>query len=184
MESYVPKLKLMERDVIENMVKKYDYKSRFQVPMLKSIVISCAHNAAKEDTKFLDEAMEQIARISSQKPVRTKSRKAISNFKIKEDQPIGCRVTLRREKMWEFLDRLVNIAIPRMRDFRGLDRKSFDRDGNYNLGIPDIAVFPEVQVRKVTKAIGVGVSFCMKTSSIDEAVTFLGMLGVPFKKNG
>ncbi|PIU17938.1 MAG: 50S ribosomal protein L5 [Elusimicrobia bacterium CG08_land_8_20_14_0_20_44_26] len=181
-KNYIPKLKKLEALVVDEMAKKYKYSNKLQAPKLEKIVVSTSHNAAKEDTKFLDEAIEQIARITGQRPVRTHVRMAISNFKIKENQPIGCKVTLRRECMWEFLDRFVNIAVPRMRDFRGFGNKSFDKSGNYNLGIADITIFPEAQVSKISRAIGVGITFCVKTSTIDEALTYLGMLGVPFRK--
>jgi len=179
---YVPRLKEINKKVIVEMVKKFKYKNKLQAPRLLKIVISSAHNAAKEDTKFLDEAITQIARIAGQQPVRTKARLAISNFKIKDGQPLGCRVTLRKDKMWEFLDRFVNIAIPRMRDFRGLGKKSFDKAGNYNMGLKDISIFPEVQASKVSKPVGIGITLCMRTKTVEEGETYLGMLGVPFRK--
>jgi len=179
---YVPRLKEINEKVVLEMVKKFKYKNKLQSPRLLKIVISCAHNAAKEDAKFLDEAIAQVARIAGQQPVRTKARQAISNFKTKAGQPLGCMATLRKDKMWEFLDRFVNIAIPRMRDFRGLGKKSFDNGGNYNIGIKDISIFPEVQVSKISKPVGIGITLCLKTKTIEEGETYLGMLGVPFRK--
>ncbi|PKN00363.1 MAG: 50S ribosomal protein L5 [Elusimicrobia bacterium HGW-Elusimicrobia-2] len=179
---YTPRFIGIKKEVVKEMVKKYKYANDMQAPRLEKIVISCSHNAAKEDAKYLDEAVAQIERITGQKAKRTRTRKAISNFKTKEGQPIGCAVTLRRYRMWEFMDRFINIAVPRMRDFRGLSKKSFDKAGNYSIGLKDIAIFPEMQIRKVTKTVGVGITFCIKASSVDEAVTYLGMLGVPFKK--
>ncbi len=181
-DKYTPRFIEVHKKVIAEMVKKYKYGNTMQVPRLEKIVISCSHNAAKEDVKYLDEAVAQIERITGQKALRTKTRKAVSNFKIKEGQPIGCRVTLRRDRMWEFMDRFINVAVPRMRDFRGLSNKSFDRAGNYSIGLKDISIFPEVQARKITKTIGVGITFCIKAANVSEAVTYLGMLGVPFKK--
>lgn len=181
-KEYTPRLKEINEKVILEMIKKFKYENKFQSPRLLKIVISCAHNAAKEDAKFLDEAIVQVARIAGQQPIRSKARQAISNFKLKIDQPIGCKVTLRKDRMWEFLDRFVNIAIPRMRDFRGLEKKSFDKEGNYNIGLKDISIFPEVQVSKLSKPVGIGITFCMKTKTVEEGETYLGMLGVPFRK--
>ncbi|MCD6412533.1 MAG: 50S ribosomal protein L5 [Elusimicrobia bacterium] len=181
-KKYIPRLKEAHEKVVEQMAKKFKYKNRFQAPKITKIVISVSHNAAKEDTKYLDEAMVQIARITGQQPIRTVSRQAISNFKIKKNQPLGCKVTLRRERMYEFLDRFVNIAIPRMRDFRGLDKKSFDKAGNYNIGVSDITIFPEVQPGKISGAVGMGITICVKARTAEEGMTYLGMLGVPFRK--
>ena len=181
-EKYIPRFIELQKKVVAEMVKKYKYGNAMQAPRLDKIVISCSHNAAKEDVKYLDEAVAQVERITGQKALRTKTRKAVSNFKIKENQPIGCRVTLRRDRMWEFMDRFINVAVPRMRDFRGLSNKSFDRAGNYSIGLKDISIFPEAQARKITRTIGVGITFCIKAASVSEAVTYLGMLGVPFKK--
>ena len=180
--AYTPRLKAVNAKVVEELVKKHKYKNKLQSPKLEKIVVSTAHNAAKEDTKYLDEAIVQIARITGQAPVRTTVRQAISNFKIKSKQPIGCKVTLRRDIMWEFLDRLVNIAVPRMRDFRGLNKKAFDKAGNYNMGISDITIFPEAQVSKISRPIGIGITFCVKAATVAEATDYLGMLGVPFRK--
>ncbi|MBA3066826.1 50S ribosomal protein L5 [bacterium] len=181
-DKYIPRLIEVHKKVLAEMVKKYNYGNVMQGPRLKKIVISCSHNAAKEDAKYLDEAVSQIERITGQKALRTKTKKAISNFKTKVGQPIGCTVTLRRDRMWEFMDRFINIAIPRMRDFRGLSNKSFDRVGNYSIGLKDISIFPETQASKITKTIGLGITFCIKAATVSEAVTYLGMLGVPFKK--
>ncbi len=181
-EKYVPRLKEAESKIVDDLMKKFNYKNRFEAPRMTKIVISTAYNAAKEDTKFLDEAMNQIARIAGQQPVRTVSRRAVSNFKIKKNQPVGCKVTLRRERMYEFLDRFINIAIPRMRDFRGLDKKSFDRDGNYNVGVPDITIFPEAQPGKISRPIGIGITICVRARNTEEGMTYLGMLGVPFRR--
>ncbi len=181
-DKYTPRFIEVQKKVIGEMVKKYKYGNAMQVPRLEKIVLSCSHNAAKEDVKYLDEAIAQIERITGQKALLTKTKKAVSNFKIKENQPIGCAVTMRRYRMWEFMDRFINIAVPRMRDFRGLSNKSFDRAGNYSIGLKDISIFPEVQARKITKTIGVGITFCIKAATVSEAVTYLGMMGVPFKK--
>jgi len=179
---YTPRFIDIQKKVVKEMVKKYNYVNDMQAPRLQKIVISCSHNAAKEDAKYLDEAVTQIERITGQKAKRTKTRTAISNFKTKQGQAIGCVVTLRRDRMWEFVDRFINIAVPRMRDFRGLSNKSFDKEGNYSIGLKDIAIFPETQIRKITKTVGIGITCCIKASSVEEAVTYLGMLGVPFKK--
>lgn len=181
-DKYVPRMVELNKKVTKAMIEKYKYKNAMCAPRLTKISISCSHNAAKEDTKYLDEALTQITRITGRKSLRTKTRQAVSNFKTKVGQPIGCKLTLRRDIMWEFMDRFINIAIPRMRDFRGLSRTSFDKQGNYNIGVKDISVFPEYQVAKVSRPIGVGITFSVQTASVDEAITYLGMLGMPFKK--
>jgi len=184
-KKYTPRLKDVDKKVKEEMKKKYNYKNLLEAPALEKVVISTGHNPAKEDLKFLDEAIDQIALITGQRPVRTLARKSVSNFKIRKGQPIGCKVILRRDRMWEFLDRLINIAIPRMRDFRGLNKNSFDNDGNYNIGIKDISIFPEVNVAKISRPIGLSITFCIKNNgnkSVDEIRNYLGMLGVPFRK--
>ncbi|MCD6423412.1 MAG: 50S ribosomal protein L5 [Elusimicrobia bacterium] len=184
-KKYIPRLKEVDKKVKEEMKKKYNYKNILEAPTLEKIVVSTGHNPAKEDLKYLDEALDQIALITGQRPVRTLARKSVSNFKIRKGQPIGCKVTLRKDRMWEFLDRFINIAIPRMRDFRGLNKNAFDRDGNYSIGIRDISIFPEVNIAKISRPIGLCITLCVKNNgkrSIDEIRNYLGMIGVPFRK--
>lgn len=158
------------------------YKNKMQVPRLDKIVINIGVGDAVSDAKLIDEAVGCLRDISGQKPVVTKARKAISNFKLREDMPIGCKVTLRGNRMYEFFDRLVSIAIPRIRDFRGLPKKSFDGFGNYTMGIKEQIVFLEIDRDKVSRISGMDICICTSAATNKEAYALLEEMGMPFRK--
>lgn len=164
------------------MMKRFGYKNIMQVPRLEKIVLNMGVGDAVADAKLIDEAVMTLRDISGQKPVVTRARKAISNFKLRENMPIGCKVTMRGERMWEFFDRLVAITIPRIRDFRGLSRKSFDGFGNYTLGIKEQIVFLEIDRDKVSKISGMDISICTTAESNEEGLALLEEMGMPFRK--
>ncbi len=158
------------------------YKNKLAVPALKKIVINVGLGEAVQDIKFLDAAQREIAMITGQKPVVTKAKKAIANFKIRKGSSIGCKVTLRKAMMYEFLDRLISVTIPRIRDFRGLSVKSFDRTGNYSFGLNEQSIFPEVDADKIMKAYGMDITICTTAKTEKEAYELLRLLGRPFTK--
>ena len=164
------------------MTKKFGYKNVMQVPRLEKIVINMGIGEAKENSKVLDAAMAELAIISGQKPVATRAKNSIANFKIREGMPIGCKVTLRGERMYEFLDRLINLALPRVRDFRGVNPNAFDGRGNYALGIKEQLIFPEIEYDKVDKVIGMDVIVVTTAGTDEEARELLAQFGMPFKK--
>ena len=163
--------------------KQLNMKSVMQVPKLEKIVINMSMKEAVGNPKLLNVAADELSTISGQRAVITKSKKAISNFKLRENVPIGCRVTLRGEKMWSFLERLINIATPRVRDFRGLPARGFDGHGNYNMGFKEQIVFPEINYEKVDKVQGMNVTICTSGKNDAEGKALLDALGMPFKKN-
>jgi large subunit ribosomal protein L5 len=169
------------KQVVEHLMKRFSYKNRMQVPRLKKIVINVGLGDAVQNPKLLDSAVEEIAAISGQKPVIRRARKSIASFKLREGMPIGVTVTLRRERMWEFFDRLVSIALPRVRDFRGISPKAFDGAGNYTLGLKEQIVFPEINFDKVDHVHGMNITFVTSAGSNEEAKEMLGMLGMPFR---
>ena len=171
-----------KNDIVPSLMKKFGYKSVMQVPKLDKIVVNMGVGAAVADPKILEEAVKELETITGQKPSVRKAKKAISNFKLREGLKIGAMVTLRRERMYEFLDRLVNIALPRVRDFRGLSDKSFDGRGNYTLGVKEQIIFPEINVEKITKVMGMDVTFVTTAKSDAEAFDLLSAFGVPFAK--
>lgn len=171
-----------KKDVIPQLMKRFQYKSVMQVPKLEKIAVNVGVGMATQDPKILDVAVKELEAITGQKVAITKSKKAISNFKLREDLPIGCRVTLRRAQMYEFLDRLINIALPRVRDFRGVSDKSFDGRGNYTLGIKEQIIFPEIDVDKVSRISGMDVTFVTTARTDAEAYELLKALGLPFVK--
>ncbi len=168
--------------VLPNIQKRFELKSRMQVPKLDKIKINCGVGQATQDQKLLEEAVDVLRTITGQQPVITKSKKAISNFKLREDQPIGCAVTLRGKMMYEFFDRLVNITLPRVRDFRGLKRKSFDGHGNYSMGIKEQLVFNEISAEKVNKIMGMDITICTTAKTDEHALVLLEEMGLPFRK--
>jgi large subunit ribosomal protein L5 len=183
----LPTPRLLERyrkEIVPELVKIMGYKSVMQAPRLKKIVINMGVGEAITDIKFLEKSMEELAMIAGQKPVMTRSKKAIANFKIREGQPIGCRVTLRRQRMYEFLDRFISVALPRIRDFRGLSADSFDANGNYTIGITEQGVFPEIDTDKVTREQGMDVTIVMNSRSKKESYELLKLLGIPFSAAG
>ena len=164
------------------MTKKFGYKNVMQVPRLEKIVINMGIGEAKENSKVLDAAMAELAIISGQKPVATRAKNSIANFKIREGMPIGCKVTLRGERMYEFFDRLINLALPRVRDFRGVNPNAFDGRGNYALGIKEQLIFPEIEYDKVDKVRGMDVIVVTTAETDEEARELLAQFGMPFKK--
>ena len=163
-------------------MKRFGYANVMQVPRVEKVVINMGVGAATGDAKLLDEAVACVRDISGQKPVVTRAKKAISNFKLRENMPIGTKVTLRNVRMWEFLDRLIAIAIPRIRDFRGLPRKSFDGQGNYTLGVKEQIVFLEVDRDKVSRITGMDITICTSAKNDEEGLALLEELGMPFRK--
>ena len=169
---------------IKNELKsKLGFKNLFEVPKLKKIVLNMGVGDGKDDSKLIDKALDDLSLISGQKAVKTKSKKAISGFKIRAGMPLGVKVTLRNKIMYEFLDRLVNIAIPRIRDFRGLNMKSFDGNGNFSMGIKEHVIFPEINFDKVEKIRGMDITICTSAKNNNEAIELLKSFNMPFKDN-
>ena len=169
-------------EVIPALTKQFGYKTEMQVPRITKITLNMGVGDAVNDKKLVDHAVEDLTKISGQKPIVTKTRKAIANFKIRENMPIGCMVTLRGERMYEFLDRLVTIAFPRVRDFRGVSARSFDGRGNYALGIREQLLFPEIDYDKVEKVRGMEMIFVTTAQSDEECKELLRLMGMPFTK--
>ena len=169
-------------EIVDAMVKKFGYKNKMQAPKIEKIVINMGVGEAKENSKVLDAAVADLEIISGQKPVVTRAKNSIANFKLREGMPIGCKVTLRGDKMYEFLDRLVNLALPRVRDFRGVSPDSFDGRGNYALGIKEQLIFPEIEYDKVDKVRGMDVIIVTTAGTDEEARELLTQFGMPFKK--
>lgn len=168
-------------NVIKLLQKDFSYKSVMQIPRLTKITINMGIGEASVDKKIVDSAVNDLSLISGQKPVVTLAKKAIAGFKIRENMPIGCKVTLRRSKMYEFLDRLVNFSIPRIRDFRGLIPKGFDQQGNYNMGITEQIVFPEIDYDKIDKLRGMNISFTTTALTLKEGYALMAAFQFPFK---
>jgi large subunit ribosomal protein L5 len=173
-----------ESEIMPELMRELKIENRMRAPRLSKIVINLALGEARENVKLLDAAAEELTVITGQKPVITKARKAISNFKLREGMPIGAMVTLRRERMYEFFDRLVNIALPRVRDFRGVSDKSFDGRGNYSLGIREHTIFPELNLDKVDKVKGLTISVITTARSDHEGYMLLRAMGMPFRSAG
>ena len=169
-------------EIVDAMVKKFGYKNKMQAPKIEKIVINMGVGEAKENSKVLDAAVSDLELISGQKPLVTRAKNSIANFKLREGMPIGCKVTLRGDKMYEFLDRLVNLALPRVRDFRGVNPDSFDGRGNYALGIKEQLIFPEIEYDKVDKVRGMDVIIVTTAETDEEARELLTQFGMPFKK--
>ncbi len=178
-----PRLQARYEDAVRQaMVDKYGYTNPHQVPRIEKITLNMGVGAAIGDKKVLDLAFDAMTEIAGQKPVITNARKSIANFKLREGMPIGCMVTLRRQRMYEFLDRLVAIVLPRVRDFRGINRKAFDGRGNYTLGLTEQLVFPELNPDKFTRPQGMNITIVTSAETNDEARDLLEMLGMPFKQ--
>ena len=169
------------KDIAPAIIQKLGLKNMLQVPRLEKIVVSMGLGAGAADTKILEGACKELALITGQRPVVTKARKAISNFKIRKGSSVGCRVTLRGHKMYEFLDRLINVALPRIRDFRGLSLNSFDGGGNYSLGITEHTIFPEVDIDKVQKPQGMNITIVTTAEKTASAIELLKTFGFPFR---
>ncbi len=173
---------LYYEEIVPAMVKKFDYKNTMEVPKLDKIVINMGVGEAKENAKIIDHAVSDLELISGQKPIVIKARKSIANFKLREGMPVGCKVTLRGARMYEFADRLINLALPRVRDFRGVNPNSFDGRGNYALGIKEQLIFPEIDYDKVDKARGMDIVFVTTANTDEEAREMLTQFGMPFRK--
>jgi large subunit ribosomal protein L5 len=173
--------KKYQEEVIPALMEQFQYSSVMEVPKLVKISLNQGVGAATQDKKLVDSAAEELSLISGQKAVVTRARKSISNFKLREGMPIGTRVTLRSERMYEFLDRLISVALPRVRDFRGISDKSFDGRGNYSMGITEHIIFPEIDIDKVSRISGLDVTFVTTAKTDAEALALLKGLGLPFK---
>lgn len=182
-KDYTPRLrKVYEDEVRAKLIKEFGYKSKFEVPAIEKIVLNMGVGDAVNDTKKVTTAAADLALIAGQKPVITHARKAISTFKVRENMPIGCKVTLRKTRMYEFLDRLVTIALPRIRDFRGLNPKSFDGRGNYAMGIKEHLIFPEIDYDKAESQLGMDIIVCTTAKNDDEARALLRAFNFPFRQ--
>lgn len=169
------------KEVVAALMKQFGYKNPMQVPRMDRIVVNLGLGEAVTTPKLIDTAVQEVAAITGQKPVVTRARKSIAGFKLREGMPIGVKVTLRRERMWEFMDRLISLALPRVRDFRGISPKGFDGSGNYTLGLKEQIVFPEIEFDKVDRVKGMNVTFVTTASTNDEAKELLRQLGMPFR---
>ena len=179
---YAPRLAdKYKKEVIPALGKKFGYKSIMQTPRLEKICVNRGVNGAVADKKLVDVAVDELSNITGQKAIPTRSKKDISNFKLRKDMPIGARVTLRGERMYEFLDRLIAVALPRVRDFKGISDKAFDGRGNYTLGVTEQIIFPEIDIDKVNKITGMDITFVTTAQNNEEAYELLKELGLPFK---
>lgn len=179
---YTPRLAdKYKKEVVPALVKKFAYESVMQAPKLEKICLNRGVNGAVTDKKLVDIALDELTTISGQKAVSTMSKKDISNFKLRKHMPIGARVTLRGVKMFEFLDRLISVALPRVRDFKGVNEKSFDGRGNYTMGVTEQIIFPEIDIDKVNKITGLDITFVTTAQTDEEAYELLRELGIPFK---
>ncbi len=172
---------LYEKEIVPHLVKEFNYKNVMEVPKLQKIVVNMGLGEAIQNIKILDSAVEELAAITGQKAVITKAKKSIASFKLRQGMPIGCMVTLRRAKMYEFLDRLLNVALPRVRDFKGISGTAFDGRGNYTLGIKEQLIFPEISYEKVDKVKGLNVTIVTSAKNDEECKALLKQLGMPFR---
>ncbi|EJF53400.1 ribosomal protein L5 [Saprospira grandis DSM 2844] len=180
--SYQPRLKQKyQEEVVAKLKEKFQYKSIMQVPQLEKICVSQGVGMATSDKKLVDNAVGELTLITGQRAVKTRAKKSISNFKLREGMPIGARVTLRGTNMYEFLDRLINVALPRVRDFRGISNKSFDGRGNYTLGVTEQIIFPEINLDKIPRITGMDITFVTSAPTDEESLELLTLLGLPFK---
>lgn len=175
-------LEKFRNEITPEMMKLFNYRNKLEVPRLVKVVINVGLGEATQDAKLLESVQSEIAAITGQKPVLTRAKKAIANFKIRRGLAIGCKVTLRRLRMYEFLDRLISVAIPRIRDFRGLSPNSFDESGNYSFGLNEQLIFPEIDVDKVMKVHGMDITIATTAGNKDEAFELLRLIGFPFAK--
>lgn len=177
----IPRLKeKYENEVAQALMQKFNYESTMQIPKLEKVVINMGVGDARENAKALDSAVSDLAIITGQKPIVTKAKKSIANFKVRKGMPIGCKVTLRGSIMYEFVDKLFNISLPRVRDFKGVPAKAFDGRGNYSLGIKEQIIFPEIEYDKIDKVRGMDIIFVTNAKTDEEAREFLKLLGMPF----
>lgn len=181
--SYAPRLKTKySEEVVPALKEKFGYKNVMEVPKLLKIAVNQGVGAATQDKKMVDVAVDEMSRITGQRAVATMSKKAVSNFKLREDMPIGARVTLRGNQMYEFLDRLISVSLPRVRDFKGVNNKSFDGRGNFTMGVTEQIIFPEIDIDKINKVTGMDITFVTNAKTDAEAFELLKGLGMPFKK--
>ena len=181
--NYIPRLKKeFEKVVSKSLITEFSYKNTMQVPRVKKIILSRGVGSAVADKKLVDQAVEELTLISGQKAVPTLSKKDVASFKLRKGMPIGAKVTLRGNKMFEFLDRLITIALPRVRDFQGIKPSGFDGRGNYTLGVTEQIIFPEIDIDKVNKISGMDITFVTSASTDNEAKSLLSLIGLPFKK--
>jgi large subunit ribosomal protein L5 len=182
MMAYIPRLKTMyKEEVVSKLMEQFNYSSVMEVPKLEKICINQGVGEASQDKKLADVAVEQLTKIAGQKAVPTIAKKSVSNFKLREGMVIGARVTLRNERMYEFLDRFVSVALPRVRDFRGISDKSFDGRGNYSVGLKEQIIFPEIELDKINRITGMDITFVTSAKTDNEALALLKELGLPFK---
>ena len=170
------------KQVVPEMMKKFKYKSVMAVPRLQKTIINIGLGSATKDSKIMDEAVKELAVISGQKPIITRAKKSISNFGVRKDMPVGCKVTLRSDRMYEFLDKFINIAIARIRDFRGIPSDSFDGRGNYTVGVKEQLIFPEIDFDQVTNNLGMNITIVTSALNDEEGKALLKLMGAPFKK--
>ena len=167
-------------EIVNDLIKKFEYKNKMQVPRVEKIVVNMGVGEAKDNVKILESALNDLQLICGQKPIVCRAKKSISNFKLRENMPIGCKVTLRRNRMYDFMDKLLNVALPRVRDFRGVSEKSFDGKWNYTLGLKEHLIFPEIEYDKIDKIRGLEVIFVTTANTDEEARELLKFLGMPF----
>jgi len=178
-----PRLKTKYKDeVAPALMKKFEYKSPMQIPKIDKIIVNVGCGEARDNAKVLEAVAGDIAKITGQKPVVTKAKKSVANFKLRQGMPVGVKVTLRADRMWEFLDRLINIALPRVRDFRGINPNAFDGRGNYSLGLKEQLIFPEIEYDKIDAIRGMNVVICTTAQNDEEARELLTLIGAPFSK--
>ena len=171
-----------QQEVAPALMKKFEYKSVMQIPKIEKIVVNVGCGEARENAKVLDAVVSDLSTITGQHAVITKAKKSVANFKVREGMPVGAKVTLRGEKMWEFMDRLFNVALPRVRDFRGINPNSFDGRGNYSMGIKEQLIFPEIEYDKIDKVRGMDVCFVTTANTDEEGRELLKLMGAPFEK--
>ena len=170
-----------ENEIVDALMKKFGYKSVMEIPKLEKVVINVGAGEAKDNSKVIDAIMGDLAKITGQKPIVCRARKSVANFKIREGMKIGCKVTLRSDKMYEFIDRLFNVALPRVRDFRGINANSFDGRGNYNMGLKEQLIFPEIDFDKIDRTRGMDICFVTTAKTDEESKELLSLMGAPFK---
>ena len=181
----MPNLKAKyQAEVAPALMQKFGYKSTMEIPRIHKIVVNVGCGEARDNAKVLESVVNDLATITGQKPVITRAKKSVANFKLREGMPIGAKVTLRQDKMWEFMDRLFNVALPRVRDFRGINPNAFDGRGNYALGLKEQLIFPEIEYDKIDKIRGMDIVICTTAKTDEEAKELLTLLGAPFTTNG
>ena len=171
-------------EIAPALMQKFGYKSTMEIPRIHKIVVNVGCGEARDSAKVLESVVNDLATITGQKPVITRAKKSVANFKLREGMPIGAKVTLRQDKMWEFMDRLFNVALPRVRDFRGINPNAFDGRGNYALGLKEQLIFPEIEYDKIDKIRGMDIVICTTAKTDEEAKELLTLLGAPFTTNG